>query len=206
MGVFVIRAQTIKRFKQDSSDWLFWGHVFSTRLPLSPDARWCHGSLLACKRAPTMPQLFWLSHLSQDMFITYRFRPKINVGTKHPGWVMNPPASSFATSDRRVDFLPFPPSIAPPCPSHFHASVLYFFLQRNISQQGCAQQEPKLRLQRTSHYPSRWCANVAVDIKVFQPIIITGMHRHQLSLSYNLATICGILAERCCCNSIVTLS
>lgn len=138
MGAFVVSAQTIKGFKQKSSNWFFCGPAFSTRLPLSPDARWCHGSLLACKRASTMPQLFWFPHLSQDMFITYRSRPKINVGTKHPGWVMNPPASSSAVSDRRVDFLSFPPSVALLCPSHFHGSVLYFFL-RNISQQSCEQ-------------------------------------------------------------------
>lgn len=51
-------------------------------------------------------------------------------------WIL--PASPFAASDRGVDFFPFPPSVAPLCPSHFHASVLYFFLQRNISQQGWA--------------------------------------------------------------------
>lgn len=201
--MFVVGTHAVKRLAQDVEDSLFWGHASSAVLqtPGGVTAVCWHANLPSA-----MLQLFWLPHLSQDMFITHRFRPKINVGTTHPGWVMNPPASSLAASDQRVYFLPFPPSFASPCPSHSYASVLYFFLQRNISQQGCAQQAPKLRLQRTSHYPSRWCANVAVDIKVFQPIIITGIHRRQLSLSYDLATICGVLAERCCCNSIVTLS
>lgn len=119
-------------------------------------------------------------------------------------WIHPLPALSSSVSDRRVSFLPFPPSFAPPCPSHPYASVLYFS-RRNISQQGCAQHGPKTRLQRASHYPSRWCANVAVDIKVFQPIIIREIHC-QLSLSYNLATIRGVLAEERRCNAMVTLS
>lgn len=104
--VHLSSAQTIKSFKQDSSDWLFLGHMFSTRFPLSPDTRWCHGSLLACKRASTIFQLFWLPHLSQDMFITYRFRPKINVRTKHPGWVMNPACLAVRRFRSRGRFLP----------------------------------------------------------------------------------------------------
>lgn len=52
----------------------------------------------------TMPRLFRLPHLSQDMFITHRSQPKINVGTTHPGWVMNP---SLPASDGRVCFFPF---------------------------------------------------------------------------------------------------
>lgn len=70
----------------------------------------------------TMLQLFRLHHLSQDMFITHRFRPKINVGTTHPGWVMNPPASSFAASDRRVYFLP------PPLLRALHISMPLYFI------------------------------------------------------------------------------
>lgn len=120
-------------------------------------------------------------------------------------WIHPLPALSSPVSDRRVSFLPFPPSFAPLRPSHLYASVLYFS-QRNISQQGCAQQGPKPRLQRTSHYPSRWCANVAVDIKVFQLIIIRGIHCRQLSLSCNLATIRSILVQERQCNAMVTLS
>lgn len=122
-------------------------------------------------------------------------------------WWIHPLSALSSPFFRSKGLLPppFPPSFAPPCPSHFYASVLYFS-QRNISQQGCAQQGPKLRLQRTSHYPSRWCANVAVDIKVFQLIIIRGIHWRQLSLSYNLATMRGILAQKRPCNAMVTLS
>lgn len=115
-------------------------------------------------------------------------------------WIHPLPALSSIVSDPRVSFLPFPPflcsfmSFTSLCLCFVFCFFLHF-LQRNISQQGCAQQGSKLRLQRMSHYPSRWCANVAVDIKVFQLIIIRGNHWRQLSLSYNLATICGILAE-----------
>lgn len=56
-------------------------------------------------------------------------------------WIHPLPALSSPVSDQRVSFLPFPPSFAPPCPSHLYASVLYSS-QRNISQQGCAQQGP----------------------------------------------------------------
>lgn len=120
-------------------------------------------------------------------------------------WIHPLPTLSFLVSDQRVSFLPFPPSFALPCPSHSYASVLSFS-QRKISQQGCEQQGPKPQLQRTSHYPSRWRANVAVDIKVFLAIIIRGIHWRQLSLSYNLAIVHGIIAEDCMCNVMVTLS
>lgn len=43
--------------------------------------------------SPTTLQLFRFPHLSQDMFITHSFVPKISVGTRHPGCVMNPPAA-----------------------------------------------------------------------------------------------------------------
>lgn len=178
---------------------------------LSPLARFLHlqtpgGVTAVCWHAnvsPTTLQLLRFPHLSQDMFITHSFGPKISVGTRQP-----------RLCDESTRCLPChplfqiegsPPSFAPPCPSHLHASVLYFS-HRNISQQGCAQQGPQPRLQRTSHYPSRWCANVAVDIKVFQLIIIRGIHWRQLSLSYNLATMCGILAEERWWDAMVTLS
>lgn len=118
-------------------------------------------------------------------------------------WIHPLPALSPPVSNPRVSLLPF--SFAPSCPSHLYASDLYFS-QRNISQHACAQQGPKPRLQRTSHYPSRWCANVAVDIKVFQLIIIRGIHWCGLSLNDNLATMRGILAEERWCNAMVTLS
>lgn len=41
----------------------------------------------------TSLQLLRFHHLSQDMFITHSFGPKISVGTRHPGGVMNPPAA-----------------------------------------------------------------------------------------------------------------
>lgn len=123
-------------------------------------------------------------------------------------WIHPLPALSLYQIEGSPSFLFLPPSLLHVL--HISMPLFYLFislfLQRNISQQDCAQQGPKPRLQRTSHYPSRWCANVAVDIKVFQLIIIRGIHWRQLSLSYNLATICGILAGQCWCNSLVTLS
>lgn len=120
-------------------------------------------------------------------------------------WIHPLPALSSPVSDRRVSFLP--PSSLLLSPMSFTSLCLrsLFFFTRNISQQGCAQQGPKPRLQRTSCYPSRWCANVAVDIKVFQLIIIRGIHR-QVSLSYNLALICRILVEENRSNALVTFS
>lgn len=107
----------------------------------------------------------------------------------------------------QIEGSPSSPFLPPLLLRVLHISTLLFFIfsQRNISQQSCAQQGPKPWLQRTSHYPSRWCANVAVDIKVFQ-LIIRGIHWRQQSLSYNLATIRGILAEGRQCDAMVTLS
>lgn len=217
MGAFVIsttnrQPRIIKRqasVDEDSSDSRFWGHALSpcTFLCLQTPG----GVTAVCWHAnvsPTTLQLLRFPHLSQDMFITHSFGPKISVGTTNPGCVMNPPAACLVIHCFRSKGL-LPPLSSLLCSSMSFTSLcfcsLFFFLQRNISQQGCAQQGPKPR-QRTSHYPSRWCTNVAVDIKVFQLIIIRGIHWRQLSLSYNLATICGILAEQCWCNSMVTLS
>lgn len=44
-------------------------------------------------------------------------------------WIHPLPALSSPVSDRRVSFLPFPPSFYPPCPSHLYASDLYFSSQ-----------------------------------------------------------------------------
>lgn len=220
MAAFVIGAvfslQIVKKqasVDEDSSDSRFWGHALSpcTFLRLQTPG----GVTAVCWHAnvsPTTLQLLRFPHLSQDMFITHSFGPKISVRTTRPGCVMNPPAACLVIYCFRSKGLLPPLSSLPLLLYVLHIStplffILFFiFLQRNISQQGCAQQGSKLRLQRMSHYHSRWCANVAEDIKVFQLIIIRGIRWRQLSLSYNLATICGILAEQCWCNSMVTLS
>lgn len=44
-------------------------------------------------------------------------------------WIHPLPDLSFAVPDRRVSFLPFPPSFYPPCPSHLYGSGLYFSSQ-----------------------------------------------------------------------------
>lgn len=99
------------------------------------------GVMAVCWRANVPRQSF----SSSDSPICHRIcslptgsNPKLMSEQNIPAgwWIL--PASPFAASDRGVDFFPFPPSVAPLCPSHFHASVLYFFLQRNISQQGWA--------------------------------------------------------------------
>lgn len=119
---------------EGSGDSRFWGHALSpgTFLRLQTPG----GVMTVCRNAnvfSTTPELLRFAHLSQDMFITHSFGPKISVGTRHPGCVMNPPsppALSSPVSDRRVSFLPFPPPFAPPCPSYLHASVLYFFTKK----------------------------------------------------------------------------
>lgn len=193
---------------EGSGDSRFWGHALSpgTFLRLQTPG----GVMTVCRNAnvfSTTPELLRFAHLSQDMFITHSFGPKISVGTRHPGCVMNPPRRLPCHPLFQIEGSPSSPFLPPLLLRVLRISTLLFFIfsQRNISQQSCAQQGPKPWLQRTSHYPSRWCANVAVDIKVFQ-LIIRGIHWRQQSLSYNLATIRGILAEGRQCDAMVTLS
>lgn len=193
---------------EDGGDSRFWGHALSpcTFLRLQTPG----GVTAVCWHAnvsPTTLQLLRFPICHRICSLPTALGPKLVSEQDIPAvwWIHPLPVLSSPVSDRRVSFLPFPPSFAPTCPSHLYASVFYFS-HRNISQQGCAQQGPKPRLQRTSHYPSRWCANVAVDIKVFQLIIIRGIHCRQLSLSYNLATMHGILASERQCKAMVTLS
>lgn len=163
----------------------------SAGMQMCPQQRFnCYDSPI-CHRICSLPTALGPKLVSeQDIPAVWWIHPLPALSSRFRSKGLLPPLSSLLCS---------------PCPSQLYASVLYFS-QRNISQQGCAQQGPKPRLQRTSHYPSRWCANVAVDIKVFQLIIIRGIHWRQLSLSYNLATIRGILAEERRCNAMVTLS
>lgn len=209
--------QTCESTNLQPASFIWWGRWWFTLLGTcslpshalpSPDTRWCHGSLLECKCVPNNASTVTISHLSQDMFITHSFGPRISVGTRHPGCVMNPSASCLVILCFRWKGLLPPLSsllLSPMSFTSLHLRSL-FFITRNISQQACTQQGPKPQLQRTSHYPSRWCANVAVDIKVFQLIIIRRIHWRQVSLSYNLAPIRGILAKKHRCNAMVTLS
>lgn len=147
------------------------------------------GVTAACWNAnvsPTTLQPLQSLHLSRDMFITHSFGPKISVGTRHPSCVMNPSSRLPCHPRLTLKGPPLPPS-APRM--SFTSLCLHscYFSPRNISQQGCAWRGPKLRLERMSRYPSRWCANVAADIKVFRLIIIRGIRLHHLSLRSNLA-------------------
>lgn len=163
----------------------------SAGMQMRPPLRFnCYDSTI-CHRICSLPTALGLKLVSvQDILVVW--------------WIHLLPTLSFLVSDRKVYILPFPPSFALLCPSHLYASVLYFFLlQRNISLHACAQQGLEPQLRRTLHYPSRWCANVAVDIS---PSWYEGIHWRQLSLSYNLATIRGIVVEQRVCNAMVTLS
>lgn len=149
----------------------------------------------------TLP-LLRLAHLSQGVFITHSVGPGISVGTTHPDCVMDPPAGCLVIRRRGIRGSPSSLVLLPAFFSFLFSSfrllrvlhislssVLYLFffppnhpnpLPRNISQRGCGSARgPKLRLRRMSHYPSRWRANVSADIKVFQLIIIRGIHRRR---------------------------
>lgn len=164
--------------------------------------------------SPTTLQLLRFPHLSQGMFITHSSGPKISVGTTHPGCVMNPPAACLVIRRSRSkgllpSLLPLSSASSMSFTSLCFRSLFFFFSSPHkeiLVNKAALSKGPKPPLQRMSHYPSRWCANVAADTKVFQLIIIRGIHWRQLSLSYNLATVCGVLAERRWCNSAVTLS
>lgn len=98
---------------------------------LSPLARFLHlqtpgGVTAVCWHAnvsPTTLQLLRFPHLSQDMFITHSFGPKISVGTRHPGCVMNPPAACLVIPRFRSKGL------LPPLLLHvLHISMPLFFI------------------------------------------------------------------------------
>lgn len=107
-----------------------------------------------------------LLHLSQNMFITCRSGPKISVRTRHPHWVMN----LFAARAFRI-----PPPLL--FLSTFYVSFTslrlcsIFFLGEILVNEPDSE-APTIR-QRTP--PTRWCANIALRIKVFHLIIQGGI-------------------------------
>lgn len=130
---------------EDGVDSRFWRHALSpcTFLHLQTPG----GVTAVCWNAnvsPTTLQLLRFPYLSQDMFITHSFGPKISVGTRHPGCVMNPPAACLVIPCFRSKGL-LPSPFLPPLLLHvLHISMppFFHFFQRNISQQGCTQQGP----------------------------------------------------------------
>lgn len=115
---------------EDSSESHFWGHALSTlQIPQSPDTRWCHGSLLACKCVPKLRFNCYDSPICHRiMFITHSFEPTISVWTPHAGCVMNPPDACLVIQCfRSTGLLPsrFLPSLF--LPVH-HISKPPFFI------------------------------------------------------------------------------
>lgn len=161
-------------------------HPQSSSLP-PPDTRWCHWSLLVMQMSSsTIRQQFQSRNFLWATLIINNSGSRIRSVQVIPAvWGIHP-------------FPTLSSCLAIPSCFHLHVLVIscwFFFSTPTKNYQSIAQQLQKLKLKRTSHYPSRWCANLGLDIKVFQLIIIRGINWRQLSLSHNLATIHDITAE-----------
>lgn len=159
MGAFVIsttnrQPQIVKRqasLDEDSSDSRFWGHALSpcTFLCLQTPG----GVTAVCWHAnvsPTTLQLLRFPHLSQDMFITHSFGPKISVGTTNPGCVMNPPAACLVIHCFRSKGL-LPPLSSLLCSSMSFTSlcfcslfIFYFFYKEILVNKAVRSRGPNL--------------------------------------------------------------
>lgn len=145
-----------------------------------------------------------IHHLSQNMFITHCSGPKISVRTRHPHWVMNLFAArvvSFQIEGTDTSFAPLL-SLHSSLLSTFHTSFTslclcsIFFIGEIL-----VNSEAPTTQQRTA--PTRWCANIALRMKVFHLIIQGGIFgsgtvplSHLVSDTQNKTAHCELRSDR----------